>query len=563
MNKLARARSLRHFRPYIDYRRPFSGWTLTILFIAILVAVPILVVFSALFLPPSDVWAHLSSTVLPRYIQNSAWLMLGVGFGTLSVGVSTAWLVTMCNFPLKRVFEWALLLPMAIPAYILAYTYTDFLQFSGPLQSLLRDTFNLKPHTYWFPNVRSLGGAMTLLSLAFYPYVYLLARAAFLEQSRAMLEATQCLRCNPWTSFFRISLPLARPAIAAGVALALMETLSDFGTVDYFGIQTFTTGIYRTWFGLGERTAAVQLSAWLLAFVLILVVLERISRRGWQQASSKARLGTLFTYSLKSWRAALAFVACLLPIVLGFLLPASLLTQMAFSNSARSFNPAIIAFAKNSLLLASITAILAIVIGLILAYGVRIRPNLITKVSTRVASMGYAVPGSVIAVSILISFGWLDGHIDQWMKAQFGVSTGLLLSGSIIGLVVAYLVRFLTASFNTVEAGLKNVTSSMDDAARSLGHHSLARLQKIHIPLLRGSLLTAAILVFVDVIKELPATLIVRPFNLDTLAIRVYRLASDERLVEASGGALAIVVVGIIPVILLSIAISKGRTGSS
>ncbi len=557
MNKAARTLIFQS-RSLAKARSSFlSGWTLSIVFIALVIAAPILLVLASLFLPNSEIWQHLSSTVLPRYIQNSGWLVLGVGSLSLLIGVSSAWLVSMCSFPGKRFFEWALFLPMAIPAYILAYTYTDFLQFSGPVQSFLRTMLHL-PRGYWFPEIRSLGGAILLLSLALYPYIYLLARAAFLEQSSTMLEASQCLRCNPWTSFFRVSLPLIRPAIAAGVALVLMETLSDFGTVDYFGIQTFTTGIYRTWFGLGERLAAVQLSAWLLVFVLVLLALERVSRNQINQ-SSKERFRKLLIYPLRSWRAALALITCSLPIVLGFLLPAYLLLHMALRNSRRSFNPEFWAFARNSLTMASITAVLAIGIALLLAYGERIRPNWLNKLATRIASMGYAVPGSVIAVSILISFGRLDNQIDGFSERVFGVSTGLLLSGTMVGLIFAYLVRFLTAAFNTLEAGLKSITNSMDEAARSLGKHSLGRLITIHIPLLRTSLLSAAIFVFVDTMKELPATLIVRPFNLDTLAIRVYRLASDERLVEASGGALAIVVVGLLPVILLSLAISRSR----
>lgn len=560
MNKLARARALRPTLYTNGRRLRLSGWTLAILSIALLIAAPIAVVVASVFIPNTEVWQHLSSTVLPRYLKNSFWLMLGVGAGTLVLGVGTAWLTTMCQFPGRRVFEWALLLPMAIPAYILAYVYTDFLQFSGPLQSLLRDLFGWGARDYWFPNVRSLGGAVTMLTLAFYPYVYLLSRAAFLEQSTTMLEAGKCLRCNPWTSFSRLSLPLARPAIVAGVALALMETLSDFGTVEYFGVQTFTTGIYRTWFGLGERIAAVQLAAWLLIFVLALLVLERSSRSRWQQPGSVNRYRSLFTYSLKRGRALAASFACALPIILGFVLPAALLLTMTLQNAERAINPQFWTFARNSLLLASIAAFLAVVIGLVLAYGVRIRPNKLNKLATRVASMGYAVPGSVIAVSVLISFGWLDNSLAQFLQATFGLSTGLFLSGTAVGLVFAYLVRFLTASFNTVEAGLAAVTRTMDDAARSLGKTSLQRLRSIHVPLLKGSLLTAALLVFVDVIKELPATLIVRPFNLDTLAVRVYRLASDERLLEASGGALAIVAAGTLPVILLSIAITRSRT---
>ena len=560
MNKLARARPLPR-RPV--QRRGgglrLSGWTVAILALTALVAAPVVVVLGSLAVPTGEVWQHLSSTVLPRYVANSLWLVLGVGVGTLLVGVGTAWLTTMCRFPGRRVLEWALLLPMAIPAYILAYTYTDFLQFSGPLQSFLRDLTGWGARDYWFPNIRSLGGAVVLLTLALYPYVYLLARTAFLEQSTTMLEATQCLRCSPWASFFRLSLPLARPAIVAGVSLALMETLSDFGTVDYFGIQTFTTGIYRTWFGLGEHLAAVQLAAWLLVFVLALVAVERGSRRGWRHSSSSTRHGALLGYPLRGGRAALAFVACFLPVFVGFLLPAWLLANLTLNHAQRAFNPQFWSYARNSLTLAVAAAVLAVVVGLVLAYGVRIRPTFLNRLATRVAAIGYAVPGSVIAVSILMSFGWADNGVDGFMRATFGVSTGLLLSGTFVGLIFAYLVRFLTASFNTLETGLNRVTKTMDDAALTLGQRSVARLFKVHVPLLRGSLLTAALLVFVDVIKELPATLIVRPFNLDTLAVRVYRLASDERLVEASGGALAIVLVGLLPVLVLSVAIARTR----
>ena len=558
MNKLARARALPRPRSYPRKRWQLSGWTVAIAIIALLVATPIVLVLASLFVPANDVWRHLSSTVLPRYVANSLWLMVGVGVGTLMVGVGAAWLTTMCRFPGQRVFEWALLLPMAIPAYILAYTYTDFLQFSGPVQSLLRDAFGWGARDYWFPEVRSLGGAVTMLTLALYPYVYLLARSAFLEQSTAVLEAAQCLRCNPWSSFFRLSLPLARPAIVAGVALALMETLSDFGTVEYFGVQTFTTGIYRTWFGLGDRVAAVQLAAWLLIVVLALLFLERRSRRRFEQPTKTSRFRTLPGYSLKGIRALGAFVACLLPVALGFLLPAGVLLELALQAQG-SIDAQFWGYARNSLLLAGIAALLAVILGLVLAYGVRIRPTRLNRAATRVASMGYAVPGSVIAVSVLISFGWADNRLDAAMQGAFGVSTGLLLSGTMVGLIFAYLVRFLTASFNTLEAGLGTITKTMDDAARSLGQRSVARLLKIHVPLLRGSLLTAALLVFVDVIKELPATLIVRPFNLDTLAVRVYRLASDERLLEASSGALLIVAAGILPVIALSVAITRSR----
>ena len=535
-----------------------SGWSVLVASLALLIAAPVLVVVSSVAAPTGEVWRHLSTTVLPDYVRNSLYLMVGVGAGVLIVGVGAAWLVTMCRFPGRRFFEWALLLPMAVPAYLLAYAYTDFLQYSGPLQSALRDLTGWGARDYFFPEVRSLGGAVVMLTLALYPYVYLLARAAFLEGSVSILEASRSLGRSAWRSFFGVSLPLARPAVAAGVALALMETLSDFGTVQYFGVVTFTTGIYRTWFGLGERVAAAQLASVLLLFILVLVVLERFLGRKPEAQPAGSRYRSLGGYALKRSRAALAFLACALPVGLGFALPAGIFVTMTLRRMD-ALDARVLTYARNSLTLAAVTALLALLVALVLAYGKRVRPNALTRAGSRVASLGYAVPGSVIAVGVLMHLGWLDGRINAGARALFGVSTGLLLSGTIAGLVFAYLVRFLAVSFGAVEASLGKITQSMDDAARSLGHRSLRTLLKVHMPLLRGSLLTAALLVFVDVIKELPATLIVRPFNFDTLAVRVYRLASDERLAEAAPGALLIVLAGVLPVILLSRAIARSR----
>jgi iron(III) transport system permease protein len=358
-------------------------------------------------------------------------------------------------------------------------------------------------------------------------------------------------------------LPLARPAIVAGLALALMETLNDFGTVQYFGVDTFTTGIYRTWFGLGERVAAAQLAAFLLLFILWLILLERWSRRRaryYQGVGSHRRMAS---YQLRGIGAVGAWFACFLPLGLGFLLPAAVLLEMTIKNATITIDERFWGFARNSFVLAVITAMLGVAIAVVMAYGLRLRSNVGMRFATRIASMGYAVPGSVIAVGILIPIGKLDNTIDAWMRSTFGISTGLLLSGTITALVFAYLVRFLAVSFSTVEASLGKIKPSLDDAARSLGHSPTSTLVKVHTPMMWGSLLTAAMLVFVDVMKELPATLIVRPFNFDTLAVRVYNLASDERLAEAAGPALAIVLVGIIPVILLSLRIAQSPTNQS
>lgn len=517
--------------------------------LAALIAVPVVVVFGSVFQPASDLWSHLAATVLPRYIANSIGLMLGVGLGVAIVGVGTAWLVTMCRFPGSRILEFALLLPLATPAYLLAYTYTELLDYYGIVQRSLRVGFGWRSAMdYWFPDIRSIGGAIVLLTLVLYPYVYLLVRSALIEQSVCTLEASRVLGCNPWRSFWRVALPLARPAIAAGVALALMETLSDYGTVQYFGVDTFTTGIYRTWFGMGDRTTAAQLAALLMLFVLALILIEQWFRR--QQRYSQKSRQPRSRYVLQGWRSAIAQIACGLPLLLGFVLPAGLLLQMTIDRGFGKIR--FWEFARNSFVLAALTAAIGVAIALLMAYGLRLRPSLVMLLSVRVAALGYAIPGSVIAVGVLVPLGQFDNAIDAWMQSTFGLSTGLLLSGTIAALVFAYLVRFLAVSLGSIEASLQRIQPSLDDAARSLGHNSTQTLRRIHAPLMRGGLLTAAILVFVDVMKELPATLIVRPFNFDTLAVRVYQLASDERLAEAAAPALAIVLVGLLPVLLLS-----------
>ncbi len=551
----------------IDFIKPrqYLLFSISVSLIALIIAIPVIVVVGHIFIPTSETWQHLVATVLSDYIKNSLILMVGVGLGVFIIGVSTAWLVSMCQFPAKKFFSWALLLPMAIPAYILAYVYTDFLQYSGPIQTTLREWFEWSSkRDYWFPEIRSRGGAIVVLTLALYPYVYMLSRAIFLEQSASILEASRSLGRGAYASFFHISLPLARPAIVAGVALALMETLGDFGTVDYFSVPTFTTGIYRAWFGMGEKVVAAQLSTYLLFFVLVLITVERFSRRRskFQKQPSSSRYRRLPSYHLKPWQKGLTLTLCSLALLFGFLLPAGLLLEMVLTNASRSFHPSTWLYARNSLSLASITAVLAVLISLILVYSVRLNPNSWNRIITRIAAIGYAVPGSVIAVGILMTLGFVDNSFAGWLEQNFCLKIGLFLGGSAVGLIFAYLTRFLAVSHGGIEASLAKITTNMDDAARNFGYRALSILFKVHVPMLRGSLLTASLLVFVDVMKELPATLIVRPFNFDTLAVRVYRLASDERLIEASGGALAIVVAGLVPVILLSLAIARSRNQS-
>ena len=538
----------------------FNGWAILVLAIALIIATPVIFVFSSIFTDAQGIWQHLLDTVLIDYITHSLWLMVGVGIGVLVLGVGTAWLVTMCSFRGSSWLEWLLLLPLAAPAYLLAYAYTNLLDYFGPVQTTLRNMFGWTSiQDYWFPNIRSLWGAIIMLMLVLYPYVYLLARVAFLEQSVCSLEASRSLGCNPWRSFFTIALPLARPSIMAGLALALMETLNDFGTVEYFGVTTFTTGIYRTWLGMGERAAAAQLAAFLMLFILALIVLERLSRQQAKYYQTAASQKKLPKYELGLGRGILAALACIVPVMLGFIIPAGYLLQMTLNNLDVTFDDDFWLLTQHSFILATITAAIAVIIALIMAYGQRLQPNWLMRTSVRIAAMGYAVPGSVIAVGILIPLGNFDNGLDSWFKANFGISTGLLLSGTIFSLIFAYIVRFLAVAFSSTESSLNKIAPSLDDASRSLGYPATSTLVKIHAPLMAGGLLTSAMLVFVDVMKELPATLVIRPFNFDTLAIRVYQYASDERLVEASAPALAIVIVGIIPVILLTWRITKSR----
>ena len=543
-------------------RRGFSALAAAALAVALLIAVPIVSVGANLLLGGAgDTWSHLASTVLPDYIVNTLILCAGVSIGVVIVGVSTAWLVSIHDFPGRRVFEWALVLPLAVPAYVMAYAYTDLLQFVGPVQSALREAFGWRGGQYWFPDVRTVGGAVLVFVFVLYPYVYLLARAAFLERASGILEVGRSLGLGPWQNFFRISLPLARPAIAAGAALALMETLADFGAVSYFGVPTFTSGIYRAWFSLGDRVAAAQLAAMLLAFVALVLFVERLTRGRARFHNTTGRHRPMPGYRLRGMKAALAVLACCVPLALGFLIPAGALLHMALSEGDAQFGARFVELSRNSFVLALVTALVAVAVAVLLAYSARISRTLLARVVNRVVGLGYAVPGSVIAVGILIPVTRLDTWLAEAIHAFTGNNPGLLLTGGIAALVYAYLVRFLAVSLQTVEASLAKITPSMDDAARSLGLGQAQTLWRIHLPLLRGSLLTAGLLVFVDVMKELPATLVMRPFNFDTLATQAYTLASDERLAEASTAALCIVAVGILPLIVVSWQIARSRAG--
>jgi iron(III) transport system permease protein len=545
--------------PILRQAGGFHPLLLTSLAIAVLVGVPIFGVLSNLLLvtEPGAVqttgttFAHLWSTVLPEYVGNSLAIAAIVAVLAAIGGIGCAWLVAVFDFPGKRVFEWALVLPLAMPAYVVAYAYTDFLQFSGPVQSALRAAFGWQAQDYWFPEIRSVGGAGVLFAMVLYPYVYLLARNAFLERSPRMWDAARTLGMGPWATFFKVSLPLARPAAAAGIALALMETLADYGAVAYFGVPTLTTGIYKSWYTFSDRTAAAQIAAVLLLAVTVLMILEQKSRGRARYYAVGSRTRTQAAMSLGGIKAWGATLFCALPVVVGFLLPLAILLRLLSGEESVELGLRYFGWLGNTVVLGGATALIAIVICVLLAYAARVTRSRLQAACNRIVSMGYAVPGAVIAVGILIPLS----QLDSW-----GADNGLrfALTGSVLALIYAYLVRFLAVSFQTVQSGLVKITPSMDASARILGYGLGAMLLRVHAPLLWRSVLTAGLLVFVDVVKELPATLTVRPFNFDTLAVITHQLASDERLGEAALPALTIVMIAFVPVVVLARAIAKG-----
>ena len=528
--------------------------------LAFVVALPVLIIVASVFGSGSgDTWAHLWDTVLAKYVVNSLILMVGVGTLTLILGVPAAWFTAVCEFPGRRLFVWLLPLPLAFPAYIIAYTYTGLLDYPGPVQSFIRDVTGWGRGDYWFPPIRSLGGAIVMLGLVLYPYVFLLARAAFLERSASALEVSRTLGHGVRRSFFRLAIPLARPSIATGVSLALMETLADYGTVQYFGVSTFTTGIFRTFYGFDDITAASQLSAALLFFVVLLIVLERYSRR---KARYDASGGARFEHRIRlsGGHAVWAWLSCALPVVLGFILPGAVLLKWAIGD-AHWGGSSFLILIWNSFYLAALAAVIAVACALVLGYARRNRNTKLVRASIGVSGLGYAIPGAIVAIGVIVPLAWLDHRLIDLAKSLTGAQIGLVLSGSIVALLFAYTVRFLAISLGAVQNGLDKIKPSLDYATRSLGRRPIQVLAEVHVPLMWSTVLTALLIVFVDVMKELPATLILRPFDFNTLAVRAYELASDERLADAAAPSIMIVLVGVVPVILLSRTISRGRAG--
>lgn len=531
-----------------------GGWLAASAAIAALVLTPVAALVAIALRGSGDVWPHLAKYVLPVALRDTSVLLLGVGTVAALLGVGGAWLVTAYRFPGRRVFDWALLLPLAIPTYIMAYASLDLMHPLGPVQGALRAVLGIdSPADFRLPDIRSMWGAILLFGLVLYPYVYLATRAMFLMQSACVIDVSRTLGAGRLASFFRVALPLARPAVAVGLSLVLMETLNDLGASDILGVRTLTVSIYSTWVNSSSLEGAAQIAIVMLFFVVALVVLERYARRRQRYNAQAQRSRRIAPVQLAGFRAAAAAVACATPILFGFLLPAGYLVSTASKDIAfRGLSPQLLTEAWHTVLLAATATAVTMLLGLTLAYTTRLVRGPLPPALVRIGSIGYAIPGTVLAVGLLVPLASFDNAVDGVMRGWFGVSTGLLLSGTGFALIYAYSVRFLAISAGGAEAGFQKISPSLDGAARNLGETVSGVVRRVHIPLLRPALGGAALLVFVDAMKELPATLLLRPLNFETLATHVYAEASRGTYEDGSVAALLIVLVGLIPVALLA-----------
>lgn len=546
-------------------RRPplvAPGWTLTVALIVAVVLLPVATILVLASHADMEAIRHLSATVLPDALKQTVLLTSGVAIVTLCVGTATAWVVTMYRFPGRNVVDRLLVIPLAMPTYIVAYAYGDLLNVAGPVQSSIRSLFHVTVRDYWFPEIRSLGGAIFILSSVLYPYVYLTARASFVQQSVCALEVARTLGRTPFGTFVSVALPLARPALVAGVALALMESLNDLGAVQYLGVQTLAASIYATWLQRSSLAGAAQLACILMLFVAALFFAERWARGGGRVHGTTGRYRAIPFSELAGWRGWLTVTLCSLPFIAGFLVPFADLAHNAANHVDQALEGGFWRAAWNSLLLAAGAGALTVVLAVTLAYARRVAVNAFVRPAVKLAGLGYALPGTVLALGLLIPLAAFDNQLSALLGNLFGLPPSLWLSGTVFILVLAYSVRFLAVALGSIDAGLERVSPNLDAAARTLGETALSTLWRVHLPLLVPALGTAALLVFVDAMKELPATLLLRPFNFETLSTHVYSLAALEQIESASVGALAIVVVGLIPVLALHHAVAEGRAGS-
>jgi iron(III) transport system permease protein len=540
-----------------------SAWTVVPALLAAVLALPLATIVALSLGAGENVWPHLLQTVLPTAVWDTAVLLAGVALLTLAFGASTAWLVTMCRFPGRSLIDRLLVLPLAMPTYILAYAYVELLDYAGPAQRALRSLFGWSSYRdYWFPEVRSMGGAVLILSLALYPYVYLSARASFVQQSVCVLEVARTLGRTSAGAFWSVALPLARPALAAGVALALMECLNDLGAVQYLGVQTLSVSIYTTWLQRSSLGGAAQIALVAVLFVLALMLAERAARGRGRFHHTTGRYRAIPFSDLEGWRGAAAAAFCALPVFLGFVAPFALLLVQGVAHASDAVAASFWRAVGNSVGVAAAAAVATVALGLLLAYARRVAPNVVVRIAVRSAGLGYALPGTVLALGLLIPLAAFDNRVDALLRSTIGISSGLLLSGSLLVVVLAYAMRFLAVSLSALEAGFERLSPNLDAAARTLGETALSALWRVHIPLLAPALGAAALLVFVDGMKELPATLLLRPFNFETLATHIYSYATLEQFEQATLGALTIVAIGLVPVLLLHQAVAGGRAGS-
>ena len=536
------------FGAFAFFRSSFlDGWRLAAFAIALLIVVPLTVVLTSLLSPEREIWRHLAEYVLPGLLANTLKMTLGVATGVTLLGVSLAWLTAACEFPGRKFFSWALLLPLAVPAYVTAFVFVAWLDFTGPVQTVLRTAFG---SSVWFPSIRSGGGVVLVMTLALYPYVYLLARNAFLTQGRSALEAAQSLGCSRTEGFFRVALPMARPWIMGGLMLALMETLADFGTVAVFNYDTFTTAIYKTWFGLFSLSGASQLASVLVLLVFALILLEQLSRSRLRYTQS-GRHSQSERINLAGWRGKLASGFAATVLLTAFVLPVGQLVLWSASVFTQDFDERYLSFLWHSLYLGTIAAVLTVACALVLAYAQRRHTDPWTRIAVRIATLGYAVPGPVLAVGIIIPLAWLDNQLIHLSKTLLGHNPGLLLQGTLLVMLPAYLTRFLAVGYNPLESAMQRITRNLDEAARTFGVTGLQMLRRVHLPMLRGGLFSAAALVFVDVMKEMPITLMTRPFGWDTLAVRIFEMTSEGEWERAALPAVALVLAGLLPIALL------------
>lgn len=531
-----------------------SGWTMVSVCIAALVITPILAIVWLAMFPTENIWPHLIATTLPRYMGNSILMMSLVGILSASVGTGAAWIVVMYRFPGRKIVEWGLLLPLALPAYIGAYALVDFWEYAGPFQTGLRALFGWENAAdYWFPEVRSIGSAVLVIAGSLYPYVYFLARTAFREQSGSALEVSRALGCGPWASFWRVGLPLARPAIVAGSAIVMMETLNDFGAVEFFAVQTLTTGIFTVWLEASNVGGAAQIACVILIFVLLLVTLEKLSRRKIRFHETAKQKRDVAPTILTGSRALVALIGCAIPVIFGFVMPIGIMASHAFAQPDLWLQTSLWKATLTTVKVSGLAALITVFAGLVMVYGARLSNAHLPRLLAPATTIGYAAPGAVLAIGIMIPFAALDNRVaDAWL-ALTGIDPGLLLTGTAGAVILAYSVRFFAIAFGSIDAAFGRVTPNMGLAARSLGHSAGSSLWRVHMPIIRGSMATATLLIFVDCVKELPATLLLRPFGMDTLATKVYDFASLEDINGAAPASLVIVSVSLTAVGIMAL----------